>query len=128
MTPNTESLQKTKAGRISREEVTMTVPFPEAFVYTNVSAMSVSQMDVRIGFAEVGPLEGKPISRVGVAMPLEHAAQLALNLLQQLMFFEKNFGPIRNRQWRRFMDRGQPDQLNSLYEDDGAESEKEPSV
>ena len=35
--------------------VNMHVPFPDTFVYSNCSAFSVSQMDIRISFAEALP-------------------------------------------------------------------------
>jgi len=77
----------------------LTVPFPEVFVYSNVSAISTSMMDIRIGFAEAMP-DGKAYPRVGVVIPPEHAVQLLLNIFQQLQVFERTFGQIRHPQWR----------------------------
>jgi len=78
-------------------QVELTVPFPDSFVYSNVSALSASFMDIRIGFGEAMP-DGTVQPRIGVVLPPEHAAQLVLNLFQNLTFFERTFGPIRNKQ------------------------------
>jgi hypothetical protein len=82
-------------------EATIAVPFPETFIYSNISAFSTSFMDVRIGFAEAMP-DKSAKTRVGVVMPPEHAAHVALSLLRQLEFFEARFGPIRLPAWRAF--------------------------
>lgn len=83
------------------EATALQIPFPSSFVYSNASALSASFMDLRIGFAEV--MQNRTIEpRVGIVMPPEHAAQLALNLLQQLYAFERNFGEIRHPAWREF--------------------------
>lgn len=89
-------------------EVTVTVPFPDSYVYSNCSAYSVSFMDIRISFGETST-EDKVTSKVGIVMPPEHAAHVCMALLQQLAVFERSFGPIRNPLWRRFMS-GQMDE------------------
>jgi hypothetical protein len=98
---STSSDQPKRGAEGSITEIQLTVPFPESFTYSNVSAISSSFMDVRIGFGEAMP-DGTAQPRIGVVMPPEHAAQLVLNLLQQLNFFEKNFGEIRHPIWKNF--------------------------
>lgn len=82
-------------------EATIAVPFPDSFVYSNISAFSTSFMDVRISFAEAMP-DKSAKARVGIVMPPEHAAHVVLSLLRQLEFFEERFGPIRLPVWRAF--------------------------
>jgi hypothetical protein len=82
-------------------QTTITVPFVDTFVYSNCSALSCSFMDMRISFAESLP-EDNIVAKLGIVMPPEHAAQLALNLLHQLNFFEGAFGQIRNPEWQVF--------------------------
>jgi len=89
----------------SIQEVQITVPFPDSFVYSNVSAISSSSMDIRVGFGEAMP-DGIAYPRVGVVMTVEHAAQLVINMIQQLKVFEdRGFGLIRNSMWREFRER-----------------------
>jgi hypothetical protein len=79
--------------------VNMHVPFPDTFVYSNCSAFSVSQMDIRISFAEALPNRTAQ-ARVGVVLPPEHAALVALTLLSQIHVYEQAFGQIRLAQWQ----------------------------
>jgi len=86
----------------------VTVPFPDSFIYSNCSALATSQMDVRISFAEVSA-DGNVTAKVGMVMPPEHAVQLVMNLMQQMVLFEKRIGPIRNREWQAFRIRAEPE-------------------
>ena len=79
--------------------VNLQIPFPETFVYSNCSAFSVSQMDIRISFAEAMP-DRTAQARVGVVLPPEHAALLAMTLIGQIHVYERAFGPIRLAQWQ----------------------------
>lgn len=81
--------------------VTYTVPFVENFIYANCSAMASSPLDVHLSFAEAMP-DRKIVGKVGVVMPVEQAAILAMGLLRQLAHFEKSFGPIRVPEWQAF--------------------------
>ena len=98
------------------KQAQISVPFPESFVYSNVSAQSLSMLDLRISFAEATQ-EGKAHPRVGIVMPVEHAAALVLGLFKNLMIFEHTFGPIRNPEWRSFQEqagsplKNQPEQI-----------------
>jgi len=100
-TETTETAPETEGMETTVTQAMLTIPFPDSFIYSNVSALSASFMDIRVGFGEAMP-DGTVQSRVGVVMPAEHAAQLVLNLLQNLAFFEHNFGEIRNPEWRAF--------------------------
>lgn len=82
------------------------VPFPELFIYSNASATSISMFDFRVGFAEI-MTDGKAQPRVGIVMPPEHAALLTMNLMQQLVAFEDNFGPIRFPAWAQMRQRAE---------------------
>jgi len=82
-----------------RRQVIVTIPFPSSFVYSNCAAFSMSAMDFRIGFGEAMQ-DGHAEARVGVIMPPEQAANLALLLLHQLTLFEERFGDIRNPAWK----------------------------
>jgi hypothetical protein len=79
----------------------ITVPFADSFIYSNCSALATSQMDVRISFGEVSS-DGQVTSKAGIVMPPEHAVQLVMNLMSQMVFFEKKIGPIRNVDWQAF--------------------------
>jgi hypothetical protein len=79
--------------------VNVQIPFPDTFVYSNCSAFSVSQMDIRISFAEAMP-DRTAKARVGIVMPPEHAALLGMALIAQVNLYEHNFGPIRLPQWQ----------------------------
>ena len=102
------STENPAAPIVAQEEtvnqVEVNVPFTDNFVYSNITALSTSFMDVRISFGEMLP-DGKAQARIGVVLPPEHAAQLVLNLMVQLNFFESNFGKIRHPQWRAFRDK-----------------------
>jgi hypothetical protein len=110
-------------GMSAVEEVNISVPFAENFVYSNVTALSTSMMDVRISFAEAMP-DRTVHPRVGIVMPPEHAAQLVINLLQQLYFFEKNFGEIRNPAWHSFQERAKANMLRAQTEQTEKPSEQ----
>jgi|ERR1019366_3730623 hypothetical protein len=75
------------------------IPFPPSFAYSNCAAFSLSSMDFRISFAEVMQ-DGTAEAKVGIVMPPEQAAMLAMMLLQQLKTFEERFGAIRLPAWR----------------------------
>lgn len=65
--------------------------------------MGTSLMDIHISFAEVTP-SGSVQPKVGVVLPVEHAAQVALNLIDQINLYERTFGPLRHPQWREFQE------------------------
>jgi hypothetical protein len=94
-----EQPAQTGSGQSGMEEVTLKVPFPESFVYSNIAAFSISLMDVRIGFGEAMP-DRTVQPRVGIVMPPEQAALLAMNLFAQVHVYERAFGPIRLEQWQ----------------------------
>ena len=83
--------------------VTLQVPFPETFIYSNIAAFSMSLMDMRIGFGEAMP-DRTVRPRVGVVMAPEQAAVIALLLIGQVAQYEKVFGPLRDPRWRQFAD------------------------
>src|SRR5580704_7833938 len=85
--------EKESASKIT--DVQLHIPFPETFVYSNVSAYSTSMMDIHVSFAEALPNKSV-VAKVGIAMTAEHAAHVALSLIQQLLFFEERFGEVRN--------------------------------
>lgn len=83
-------------------QTNITIPFTDSFTYSNCSALACSVMEFRISFAEA--LTDRNIQpRVGIVLPPEHAAQLALNLIKQLSFFERAFGPVRHPEWQLFV-------------------------
>jgi hypothetical protein len=81
------------------EEITLNIPFPETFVYSNCTALALSHMDFHLGFAEVLPSQ-TVVAKVGIVMPPEHVAVLVLSLIEQLRSYEQNFGEIRHPKWR----------------------------
>lgn len=81
----------------------LTIPFPDDFVYSNASAIGTSLMDIHISFAEVLPF-GTIRAKVGIVIPAEHAAQLAMNLLEQITLYERTFGQLRHPEWSKFRD------------------------
>jgi hypothetical protein len=95
--PQGESVQSSTADGI--EEVTLRVPFPDSFVYSNIASFSISLMDIRIGFGEAMP-DRTVQPRVGIVMPPEQAALVAMHLFSQLHVYERAFGPIRLAQWQ----------------------------
>lgn len=76
---------------------------PDNYHYSNVSAISISPWDIRINFADVSPQHEQAIEKriadIGIILPPEHAAGLALLLMDQLRLFESQFGPIRHGKW-----------------------------
>ena len=94
-----QSLEEGKHDSPTIKQVMLEIPFPETFVYANCTAFAMSHMDFHLSFAEAGP-NNKITAKVGIVMPAEHAATLALTLVQQLVDYEKAFGPIRQPAWR----------------------------
>jgi len=94
---------------------TVTVPFATSFTYSNGSSLSTSPMDVRITFAEILP-DLSVEARVGVVMPPEHAVILVMNLMQQMIVFEKHLGPIRSPEWQAFRAKAEADVQKSQAE------------
>jgi hypothetical protein len=96
--------EEPKEPEIEIKEKTVNIPFPETFTYANCAAFSLSLMEFRIGFAEFATLTGDgpttAIPRVGIVMPPEAAAVIALMLMSQLHSYEKSFGEIRHPAWR----------------------------
>jgi hypothetical protein len=92
-----------KIGMTDEEptQVTYTVPFVESFIYSNCSAMAASPLDIHLSFAEAMP-DHRIVGKVGIVMPLEHAAILAMGLLRQLAYSESTFGPIRVPDWQAY--------------------------
>ncbi len=84
-------------------EVALQVPYPKEFIYSNIASFSVSLMDIRIGFGEFLP-DGNAVAKVGIVMPPEQCAVLAMMLLSQVNSYETNFGKIRDPRWRAFAD------------------------
>ena len=86
------------------------IPFPESFVNANCCAFALGQMEIRLGFAEAMQ-DGRAVPRVGIVMPPEAAAVIALVLLQQVKTYEENFGEIRHPLWKD-MKAGRPLNVN----------------
>src|SRR5277367_3124081 len=101
-TSKTESPKNIGPENEGFQEAQIRVPFPDTYIYSNVSALSLSMMDIRIGFSEALQ-DGTAHARVGIVMPPEHAAALALNMLRQLVLFERSFGEIRHPEWKKFL-------------------------
>lgn len=85
------------------EDYTVTLEPPDSYVFSNVAAVAVTPWDIRINFVDVVPSpqskEGRFKAKIGVTMPAECAAGLALLLIDQLRAFESQFGSIRNEKW-----------------------------
>lgn len=81
---------------------TIDVKPSESYLYANVSSVSVSPFDIRINLADATPYgaESKTNTVMGLVMPPEHAAGLAILLCAQLANFEDQFGLIRHKQWQ----------------------------
>ncbi len=88
--------QQDTGGAILRD---VRIPFPETFLYANCAAFSISQNEIRLGFAEAMQ-DGRAVSKVGIVMPPETAAVIALTLLAQVHTFEAHFGEIRHPMWK----------------------------
>jgi hypothetical protein len=86
-------------GPTEVQQRTLNIPFPETFLYSNCAAFSVGQHDIRVGFAEAMP-DGTAVAKVGIVMPPETAAVVAMGLFQQVKTFEANFGEIRHPMWK----------------------------
>jgi hypothetical protein len=98
MNPESNDPHESESAPLGGKEITLNVPMAKSFVYSNVAAFSVSFMDIRISFGEAMP-DQTAEARVGIVMPPEHAAYLALMLLEQVQIFERTFGPVRHPQW-----------------------------
>lgn len=81
------------------KEVSINIPFHESFIYVNCAAFALSQMEIRVSFAEASH-DGKAVSRAGIILPPEAAAVIALILFQQVERYEDKFGEIRHPLWR----------------------------
>jgi hypothetical protein len=81
------------------EEKKIEIEYPESFIYANVASVSFSQLDCRIVYAEVLP-DGRTFTKAGIVMPPEHAAALALVLINHVQAYEKRFGQIRLQHWQ----------------------------
>ena len=92
------------------QQVAVQIPFPETFLYANCAAFAISQMEIRIGFAEAMQT-GKAVSKVGIVLPPEAAAVIALVLLAQVTMYEASFGEIRHSMWKAFK-AGQPPEID----------------
>jgi hypothetical protein len=90
---------------------TMRIDSPPSYVYSNVAGVSLTPWDVRINFADVNPTDPAAMDQpedtilriaanTGIVMPPEHAAGLAILLVQQLQVYEQQFGPIRHPKWK----------------------------
>lgn len=93
-----ESNQGVKPDGAEQLEIKVTVPQADSFIYSNIVGVAISPMDVRINFAEAGP-SGNCVTKVGIVLTPETASSLALILLDQVMNFSRQVGPIRNEQW-----------------------------
>jgi len=67
-------------------------------------------MEIRLGFAEAMQ-DGRAVPKVGIVMPPEAAAVIALVLFQQVKTYEQNFGEIRHPLWKA-MKEGKPLDIN----------------
>jgi len=94
-----EEQQPAPSGEPQFIQRSVHIPFPETFVYSNCCAFAIGQTEVRLGFAESLP-DGNAIPKIGIVMPPESAAVLALVLLQQVHVFEAHFGEIRHPMWK----------------------------
>ena len=105
-------------------EMKVRVEPPESYVYSNLSGTSLSPFDIRLHFAEVLPSaadaageQAKVRTVAGIIMPPEHAAALAMLLMQQVQNYERQFGPIRHREWRAATERAA--KFNQGHSEDG---------
>jgi hypothetical protein len=108
------------------QQSTIHIPFPESFVYVHCAAFSISQMEIRLGFAEAMQ-DGRAVSKVGVVMPPEAAAVIAMVLFQQVKTYEENFGEIRHPLWKA-MKAGQPLNINQKEGTVGISPEDSPTT
>ena len=81
------------------KSVEIQIPFPDSFTYANCVAFSLSLTEVRLSFAEALQ-NNTAVAKVGIVMPPETAAVLALVLLQQVKTYEAKFGEIRHPMWK----------------------------
>jgi hypothetical protein len=82
-------------------QLAVQIPFPETFLYANCAAFAISQMEIRVGFAEAMQT-GQAVSKVGLVLPPEAAAVIAIVLLTQVTTYEEHFGEIRHPMWKAF--------------------------
>lgn len=99
MSDATSPQQTPLAEETEIREVTLKIPYAETYIYSNCAAFSLSQMDIRISFAEAMP-DRNAYARVGIVMAPEHAALLGIALIQQVHAYEHAFGEIRLPQWQ----------------------------
>lgn len=85
------------------QRVPVKIGHPDTYFYSNVAGVSVSPMDVRIDFGDVTP-QGRTTAVLGIALSPEHAAGLALLLIQQVKNFEAEYGLVRNKTWSAMRD------------------------
>lgn len=97
MGESTAAEQHGSSSQMLQREVP--IPFPETFAYANAAAFSITLTEIRLGFAEIMQ-DGTAVPRVGVTLPPETAASLALVLVQQVKAYEDNFGAIRHPAWK----------------------------
>lgn len=88
------------------ETIQVRIEPPASYTYSNIAGVAVTPWDIRINFADVhdgnsGKAEEQrqAPTLAGIAMPPEHAAGLALLLIEQLRAFEKSFGAVRHAKW-----------------------------
>jgi hypothetical protein len=102
---------------------------PSAYTYSNVAGVSISPWDIRINFADVNPVEGQTNVKavVGVTVPPEHAAGLAILLIDQLKRYEAQFGQIRHPKWQamRSMAKQQGDPIKAEQQKQSGQRPKE---
>jgi hypothetical protein len=103
---NSETESVAHPGEMNNMEIHVSIPFPETFTYANCAAMAISQMEIRLGFAEIMQ-DGKAVPKVGIVLPPEAAAVIALVLFQQVKKYEEHFGEIRHPLWKA-MKAGKP--------------------
>ncbi|MSV27661.1 MAG: DUF3467 domain-containing protein [Bryobacterales bacterium] len=99
MTTDNPTPQERDPSEPKHRDVGVEIPFPTSYIYSNCASLSISLLDFRIGFAEAMP-NGQVEARVGVVMPPEHAAILAMNLVRHLAVYEQQFGEVRDPTWQ----------------------------
>ncbi|HYW43931.1 MAG TPA: DUF3467 domain-containing protein [Bryobacteraceae bacterium] len=107
---NEAKIPQDQSGEGTVNERMVHIPFPETFTYANCAAFAISQMEIRLGFAEAMQ-DGKAVPKVGIVLPPEAAAVIAIVLFQQVRTYEENFGEIRHPLWKA-MKAGQPLSIN----------------
>ncbi len=96
---------------------------PDSYTYANMIGVAFTPWDVRLHFANAFPsIPGDSEVRAasGIIMAPENAASLALLLTKQVQLYERQFGAIRNKQWREKY--GKPDTLGEIDMEQGEEA------